>query len=167
MIKTSLLLKWSLALFLGLGAITTMAYYKQNEFSVSIFEYPKTIYESYFKRPKAPEIVDQKVEGSCGARIWFYDNAANEDHIFLQRRVLGEAAFVTIQIRGPHAGGPGSFDNGNLPIGSYEYRVGVSNEYGKNYSNISETIVIDEEVCGTAPLLIKPLNPIIVSLDRI
>ncbi len=167
MIKTSLLLKWSLALFLGLGAVTTMAYYKQNESAVSIFEYPKTIYESYFKRPKAPEIVDQKVEGNCGARIWFYDNATNEDHIFLQRRVLGEAAFVTIQIRGPHAGGPGSFDNGNLPIGSYEYRVGVSNEYGNKYSNISETIVIDEEVCGTDPLLIKPLNPIIVSLDRI
>lgn len=171
MLKNSLLVKWGIAILLGLGGlgglgvITVMS--NDTHPSDSIFQYPKSIYDYWFKKPKAPEIVDQKVEGSCGARIWWVDNALDEDGVRFDRRVVGQPNFVTIQITGPHAGIPGSFDEGNLPIGSYEYRVSVFNENGISHSNISEIIVIDEPVCGNEPLLILPLNPVITGLERV
>lgn len=167
MIKTGLLLKWSLALFLGLGTITTMAYYAEPEWAVSIFEYPQSIYDSIFKWPKAPEIVDQHLEGSCGIRVFWADNELNEDGVKFYRRVVGEPNFTAIKIRPPHAGIPGSFDDGNLPMGTYEYKVSVYNEYHETFSNVSEQLTISDDVCGNEPILIKPLNPVITGLERV
>lgn len=165
MIKQGLLLKWVIVLMLGFGAVTAMAYYANP--TSSIFKYPQSIYDSIFKKPKAPEIVDQKVEGGCGARVWWVDNELNEDGVRFYRRVVGQPNFAAIQITGPHAGIPGSFDDGNLPVGTYEYRVGVFNEYGTSFSNISEQIDIVNAVCGDEPLPIKPLNPVITALERV
>jgi hypothetical protein len=171
MMKSGLLLKWTIGILLaglfGLGGATAMAYYANPGYSFSIWEYPQSIYESIFKKPKAPEIVDQYVEGGCGARVHWVDNALDEDGVRFYRRIVGQPNFVAIQITGPHAGIPGSFDEGNLPMGTYEYRVGVFNEYGTSYSNISEQIVIDNEVCGDEPILIEPLNPVITALERV
>jgi hypothetical protein len=167
MMKTTLLLKWSLALFFGLGTITTMAYYAEPGWTVSIFEYPQSIYESIFKWPKAPEIVDQHLEGNCGIRIFWADNELNEDGVYLYRHVVGEANFVAIEARPPHAGVPGSFDDGNLPMGTYEYKVSVFNEYHETFSNSSEQLTISNDVCGDDPILIKPLNPVITALERV
>ncbi|MBL8078516.1 MAG: hypothetical protein JNM55_11180 [Anaerolineales bacterium] len=167
MIKTGLLLKWSLALFLGLGTITTMAYYAEPEWAVSIFEYPQSIYDSIFKWPKAPEIVDEDLDGSCGVRIFWVDNELNEDGVYFYRRVVGEPNFTAIDARPPHPGVPGSFDDDNLPMGTYEYKVSVFNEYHETFSNVSAQMIIDEDVCGDEPIVIKPLNPVITSLERV
>jgi hypothetical protein len=167
MLKSSALLKWVFGILLGLGGGTVMMMYYTPGYSSSIWKYPQSIYDSYFKKPKAPEIVDQKKEGNCGARIWWVDNALNEDGVRLYRHVIGEPNFVAIKVTGPHAGIPGSFDDPNLPMGTYEYRVGAFNEYGTSYSNISEQIVIDDEVCGDEPLLVKPLNPVITAVERV
>ncbi len=171
MMKSGLILKWTIGILLvglfGLGGATAMAYYANPGYSISIMDYPQSIYQSIFKKPKAPEIVDQKVEGNCGARVWWVDNALNEDGVRFYRRIVGQPNFVAIQITGPHAGIPGSFDEGNLPLGTYEYRVGVFNEYGTSYSNISDQIVIDDDVCGDEPLPVLPLNPVITALERV
>jgi len=169
MMKSGLLLKWTIGILVGLlvlGGATAMAYYYDKP-GYSIIDYPQSIYESIFKKPKAPEIVDQKVEGGCGARVWWVDNALDEDGVRFYRRIVGQPNFVAIQITGPHAGIPGSFDDNNLPVGTYEYRVGVFNEYGTSYSNISEQIVIDNDACGNEPLPIEPLNPVITALERV
>ncbi len=171
MFKSSLLLKWGIGILVGLfglGGATAMAYYYTNPgYSATIWDFPKSIYENWFKKPKAPEIVDQYPEGGCGARVHWVDNALDEDGVRFYRRVVGQPDFVAIQITGPHDGVPGSFDDSNLPMGTYEYRVGVFNEYGTSFSNISEQVVVDNEVCGDEPLLIEPLNPVITSLERL
>ncbi len=169
MMKTSLLLKWSLALFLGLGTATTMAYYysTDSDLAVSIFEYPKSIYEYYFQWPKAPEIVDEDLDGNCGIRIFWADNELNEDGVYFYRRVVGEPNFTAIDARPPHAGVPGSFDDDNLPMGTYEYKVSVFNEYHETFSNVSAQMTIDNDVCGDEPIVIKPLNPVITGLERV
>ncbi len=162
MIKYGLVLKWVIVILLGLGGATAMAYYANPGYS--IFQYPKSIYEYFWKKPKAPEIVDQYVEGGCGARVHWVDNALDEDGVRFYRRVVGQPNFVAIQITGAHAGIPGSFDDDsqdNLPVGTYEYRVSVFNEYGQRFSNISGPVVIVNAICGDGPLLIGPLNPII------
>jgi hypothetical protein len=171
MFKSSLLLKWGIGILFGLfglGGATAMAYYYANPgYSATIWDYPQSIYENWFKKPKAPEIVDQYPEGGCGARVHWVDNALDEDGVRFYRRVVGQPDFVAIKITGPHAGVPGSFEDSNLPMGTYEYRVGVFNEYGTSYSNISEQVVIDNDVCGDEPLLIKPLNPVITAIERV
>jgi hypothetical protein len=169
MMKTSLLLKWSLALFLGLGAATTMAYYyyPNSEYSSSIFQYPQSIYDYFFKWPKAPQIVDQQLEGGCGTRIFWSDNELNEDGVYFYRRVVGEPNFIAIKARPPHAGIPGSFDDSNLPMGTYEYKVSVFNEYHETFSNVSAQLTISNDVCGDEPIVIKPLNPVITALERV
>jgi hypothetical protein len=169
MMKTGLLLKWSLALFLGLGTATTMAYYYSSgpDYSASIFEYPVSIYEFFFKWPKAPEIVDEDLDGSCGIRIFWADNELNEDGVYFYRRVVGEPNFTAIDARPPHAGVPGSFDDDNLPMGTYEYKVSVFNEYHETFSNVSAQMTIDEDVCGDEPIVVKPLNPVITALERV
>jgi hypothetical protein len=163
------LLKWSLALFLGLGTATTMAYYYSSgpEYSASIFDYPVSIYEFFFKWPKAPEIVDEDLDGNCGIRIFWADNELNEDGVYFYRRVVGEANFTAIDARPPHAGVPGSFDDDNLPMGTYEYKVSVFNEYHETFSNVSAQMTIDNDVCGDEPIAIKPLNPVITALERV
>jgi hypothetical protein len=169
MMKTGLLLKWSLALFLGLGTATTMAYYysANSDHSWSIFEYPQSIYASIFKWPKAPEIVDEDLDGNCGIRIFWADNELNEDGVYFYRRVVGEPNFTAIDARPPHAGVPGSFDDDNLPMGTYEYKVSVFNEYHETFSNVSAQMTIDNDVCGDEPIVIKPLNPVITALERV
>lgn len=163
------LLKWSLALFLGLGTATTMAYYYSSgpDYSASIFEYPVSIYEFFFKWPKAPEITDEDLDGNCGIRIFWADNELNEDGVYFYRRVVGEPNFTAIDARPPHAGVPGSFDDDNLPMGTYEYKVSVFNEYHETFSNTSAQMTIDNDVCGDEPILIKPLNPVITGLERV
>ena len=167
MMKTGLLLKWSLVLFFGFGAVTMAYYYSNTDQSISIFDYPKSIYYYFFKWPKAPKIVDQQVEGSCGTRIFWADYELNEDGVYFYRRVVGEANFNAIESRPPHAGVPGSFDDSNLPVGTYEYKVSVFNEYHERFSNISEQLTISNDVCGDEPILIKPLNPVITALERV
>jgi hypothetical protein len=171
MMKSGLLAKWMIGILLaglfGLGGTIAMAYYANPGYSATIWDYPQSIYESYFKKPKAPEIVDQYPEGGCGARVHWVDNALDEDGVRFYRRIVGQPNFDAIKITGPHVGIPGSFDDSNLPVGTYEYRVGVFNEYGTSYSNISEQVVIDNEVCGDEPLLIEPLNPVITALERV
>jgi hypothetical protein len=164
MFKLGLAMKWILGILFGFGAVTAMAYYAGPNLTSSIYKFPKSIYEYLWKKPKAPVIVDQYVEGGCGARVHWTDNALDEDGVYFYRRVVGEPDFAAIKITEPHPGIPGSFDDHNLPIGTYEYRVSVFNEYGQSYSNISEQIVIDNEACGNEPLLIKPLNPIITAV---
>ena len=165
MFKLSALSKWLIVLLLGFGgggAVVLMSY--QSNPGYSIFQYPQSIYQSIFKKPKAPQIVDQKKEGGCGTRVWWVDNALDEDGVRFDRRIIGQPNFVTVQITGPHAGMPGSFDESNLPEGTYEYRVGVFNGYGTTYSNLSAQIAIPAS-CGNAPLPILPLNPVITSIE--
>ena len=165
MLKSAVLLKWGLAILVGLGGLgvmTAMAYYANPGYS--IWKYPGTIYESFFKKPKAPKIVDQKKEGGCGTRVWWVDNANNEDGVKFDRRIVGQPNFVTVQITGPHAGSPGSFDESNLPQGTYEYRVGVFNQYGTTWSNLSAQITLPAN-CGTAAIPVLPLNPVITKVE--
>jgi hypothetical protein len=164
MFKQALLLKWLLGGLFGFGAVTAMMYYANPGLTSSLYKYPQSIYEYFWKKPKAPEIVNEYVEGNCGVRVHWVDNALDEDGVRFYRRVVGEPNFAAIRITEPHPGVPGSFDDHNLPIGTYEYRVGVFNEYGTSYSNISEQLEIDNQVCGNEPLLIKPLNPIITAV---
>lgn len=166
--KTGVLLKWGLGLLFGLGTITTMAYYAPgSDLSSSMFEYPKSIYDYVFKWPKAPQIVDWQLEGGCGTRIFWADNELNEDGVKFYRRVVGEPNFIAIKIRPPHAGVPGSFDDSNLPMGTYEYKVSVFNEYHETFSNVSGQLTISNDVCGDEPIVIKPLNPVITALERV
>ncbi|HEY2980685.1 MAG TPA: hypothetical protein VGJ22_05860 [Anaerolineales bacterium] len=160
--KLSLAAKWILGILFGFGAVTTMMYYTNPGWS--IFQYPGTIYDSILKKPKAPQIVDQYVEGGCGTRVHWSDNAVGEDGVKFYRRVVGQPNFDAIRITDEHLGIPGSFDDHNLPMGTYEYKVGVFNGYGESFSNISEQLVIDNAACGNDPLLIKPLNPLIVAV---
>jgi len=165
MFNKSLLIKIGLV-FLGLGAVTAMAYYPGWSDTDWNAYFPQSIYDYFWKKPKAPEITLVKNEGSCGARIFWYDNATDEDGVRLYRRVNG-GNFDLIRVTLPHAGGSGSFDDGNLPIGTYEYKVSVFNENGESFSEISDPVVITEEVCGNEPLLPKPLNPLITGIELV
>src|SRR5690349_9547229 len=124
MAKIGVLLKWGALVLLGLfglgGGAMVMMYQANPGYSATIWDFPQSIYESYFKKPKAPEIVDQYPEGGCGARIHWVDNALDEDGVRLYRHVIGEPDFVALKVTGPHPGIPGSFDDNNLPMGTYE-----------------------------------------------
>lgn len=166
MLKNSLLLKILGLIVLGLGAVTVMAYYSGVDPVNWVTKFPGTIYDYFLKKPKAPEITLVKNEGSCGARVFWYDNEPNEDGVRLYRSVNG-GNFEIIRVTLPHAGGPGSFDDGNLPMGTYVYKVSVFNENGESFSDPSDPVVIDEAVCGNEPLLPKPLNPLITGIELV
>ncbi|MBI3170813.1 MAG: hypothetical protein HYZ22_20215 [Chloroflexi bacterium] len=178
MFSKSLLLRIAFAV-LGLGAISTMAYYGGMDPSKWFDKYPGTIYEEEINQGlepnlpdlpniglAAPEITDQKKENECGTQLWWYDNEKNEDNVFFYRRVVGVTDFVPFKVTGPHAGGPGSFGEANLPPGTYEYKVSVVSELGEAFSNVSLPITIDSDVCSDNTIPNKPLNPVIISLER-
>jgi len=185
MFRKGLLVKISVGFLALFGVFGTMAYYSGFHSPADwASEYPKSIFDDLVKKdgpeiivpggggfdlgPKAPEIVDEKVEGSCGTMIYWYDNELNEDNVYFYRRIVGEANFTPIKVTGPHLGGPGSFGEANLPVGVYEYQVSVKNEIGEEFSNISNPIAITEEVCNNwGPILPKPLNPVITAMEKL
>lgn len=182
MFNKSLLTKVALVV-LGLGSITAMAYYDGLDPSKWFDNFPGTVNESEIDQspglepnypdlpdistgPAAPEITDQKKENNCGTFIWWWDNELHEDNVFFHRRIVGVTDFVPFKVTGPHAGYPGSFGESNLPPGTYEYKVSVVNEQGEAFSNVSQPITIDSDVCSDNTVPNKPLNPVIISLDR-
>lgn len=180
MFNKSIFLKAVLAV-LGVGAVTTMAYYGGFDPSKWFENYPGTVIEEEISQgpglepnypdlpkigPAAPEITDQKKENNCGTFIWWADNELHEDNVFFHRRIVGVTDFEVFKVTGPHAGIPGSFGESNLPPGTYEYKVSVVNELGEAFSNVSQPITIDSDVCSDNTVPNKPLNPVITSLDR-
>lgn len=180
MFNKSIFLKFVFAT-LSLGFVTVMAFYGTGGPSQWFENFPGTVQQDDVSLPHgldpnlpdlpniglaAPEITDQKKENECGAFVWWYDNEKNEEYVFFYRRIVGVTDFVPFKVTGPHAGGPGSFGEANLPPGTYEYKVSVVNELGEAFSNVSLPITIDSEVCNDNTVPNKPLNPIIISLER-
>ena len=180
MFTKSMFLKFVLAI-LGFGSVTVMAFYVTGGPSQWFENFPGIIQQEDVSLPNglepnlpdlpniglaAPEITDQKKENECGTFIWWYDNEKHEDNVFFYRRIVGVTDFVPFKVTGSHAGGPGSFGEGNLPLGTYEYKVSVVSELGEVFSNVSQPIVIDSEFCNDNTVPNKPLNPVIISLER-
>lgn len=181
MFNKSLFLKAVLAL-LGLGAMTTMAYYSGIDPANWFENFPGTVNQGDVKLPQGfepnypdlpniglaePEITDQKLDNTCGTKVWWYDNEKNEDNVYFYRRIVGVSDFVLFKITGPHEGGSGFFGEANLPNGTYEYRVSVvSEQWGEAFSNISQPITINSDFCNDNEVPQKPLNPVLISLER-
>lgn len=181
MFNKSLLIKVMLAM-IGLGGLTAMALYSGVGPTDFFENFPGSSNQDTIDRPNddidipdvefpsnpaLPEITDQKKENNCGTFVWWWDNELHEDNVFFYRRIVGVTNFTPIKVTGPHAGQPGSFGEGNLPPGTYEYKVSVVNENGEAFSNVSLPITIDSEVCSDNTIPDKPLNPVITSLDRL
>lgn len=181
MLNKSLLLKIVL-LILGAGAVTTMAYYAGVDPFNWFDNFPGTVFQEEISLPQGlepvmpdmpkiglaePEITDQKLDNTCGTKVWWYDNEKNENNVYFYRRVVGVTDFVLFKVTGPHAGGPGFFGEANLPNGTYEYRVSVVHEkLGEAFSNISQPITVNSDFCNDNTLPNKPLNPVLTSLER-
>lgn len=175
-------LKLLLLVLLGMGGMVAMAFYtgigpsnwfenfpgNNNQDTIDLpnddIDIPDIDFPS---NPSAPEITDQKKENNCGTFIWWWDNEPDEDNVFFYRRIVGVTDFTPIKVTGPHAGHPGSFGEANLPPGTYEYRVSVVKGNDETFSNISQPITIDADVCSDNTIPDKPLNPVITSLDRL
>lgn len=181
MFNKSLLVKVILAL-MGFGAVTTMAFYGGLD-DKWLNDFPGNVFQGGIFNPKpaetlepdkpdisiglaAPEITDQKLDNTCGTKVWWYDNEKNEDNVRFYRRIVGVSDFVLFKVTGPHAGGPGFFGEANLPNGTYEYRVSVVSELGEAFSDVSQPITVNSDFCNDNSIPNKPLNPVITSLER-
>lgn len=182
MLNKSLLLKIVL-LILGVGIVTTMAYYAGVDPFNWFDNFPGTVFQEEISLPQGlepvmpdmpkiglaePEITDQKLDNTCGTKVWWYDNEKNEDNVYFYRRIVGVSDFDLFKITGPHEGGSGFFGEANLPNGTYEYRVSVvSEQLGEAFSNISQPITVDSDFCNDNEVPKKPLNPVLISLERL
>lgn len=114
--------------------------------------------------PSNPVITDQAVEPQCGARITYIDHSPDPSIVFLQRSSDG-THFYDIKIADNHGNQTSIFiDEGILPKGTYYYVVGYFNPNEVRYSEPSGPVVIDDDSCGTEPIVFKPYNPIITYL---
>ena len=114
--------------------------------------------------PDTPEITSVGVENNCDIRINYIDHVPDNGVVFLRRGVNGENLYKSIQVADKHHEQPASFIDEGLPAGSYIYQVGYFNTDVMKYSQKSASITIDSS-CGNDPLVIKPFNPIIISVD--
>lgn len=183
MFGKSLLMKMILAI-LGFGVAAAMFFYNDaapfnwfESFPGTIFQEDVTLPDALETAepekpsidigPAAPEITGQKNENECGTFVWWGDNELHEDNVFFYRRVVGVTDFIPFKVTGKHLGYSGSFGEGNLPPGTYEYKVSVVNKLGEAFSNVSQPITIVSEYCEDNSVPEKPLNPVIISLERI
>ncbi len=111
---------------------------------------------------KNPEITGQAVEEPCGAQITYMDHAPDPSVVFLSRSADG-THFEDIKVAKQKGEENTSFvDEGNLPVGTYYYRVGYFNPSEARYSEVSGPVIITDEACGTGSLVTKPINPILM-----
>ncbi len=155
MIKIGLFLKWSLGLLLVGGVIAGMVKYAG----------PMSL---IFNQSKAPALIGVDVFQNCKVDIGYTDNTTDEFGVRLYRRDNGQGNFNIVRVEGPHNGKPGDIFDTDLPPGTYEYRVSVYNaNYGELFSNTSNPVVVENhpDCIANGPLTIKPINPVIISVD--
>jgi len=110
-----------------------------------------------------PVITGQTVNALCGAEITYVDHAPSDSYVFLRRSNNG-TQYYDIKMAMPKGNQSAAFvDEGPLPQGTYYYKVGYFTNSEIKYSDASEAVVIDDDSCGTDPLVNKPLNPIIIN----
>lgn len=152
MIKTALFLKWFLGVLLVGGVIAVAVKYAN---PLTVIFYPS----------KAPMIIGVDVFQNCNVDIGYTDNTTDELGVRLYRRDNGQGNFNIVRVEGPHNGKADDIFDTDLPPGTYEYRVSVYNaNYGELVSNTSEPATTSPD-CANTPLTIKPINPVIVSVD--
>jgi len=118
-----------------------------------------------FNQSKAPIIIGVDVFQNCKVDIGYTDNTTDELGVRLYRRDNGQGNFNIVRVEGPHSGKPGDIFDNDLPPGTYEYRVSVYNaNFGELLSNTSEPATTSPD-CPNTTLTIKPINPVIVSVD--
>jgi len=153
MFKIGLLLKWSVALLLVGGVVT----------GALEFTNPNSVISHIIKTPTLAGI---DVYGNCNVDVGYMDHTTDEEGVRLYRRELSQGGFNIVRVMGPHIGVAADFKDENVPPGTYEYQVSVYNaNYGELFSNTSEQAVVGSECIANGPLTIKPINPIIVSLN--
>ena len=112
-----------------------------------------------------PEITSLTVEDNCNIRINYVDHVPPEGiYAFLKRSVGGSDQYHYVQVANKHGEVPASFLDNGLPAGTYSYEVGYYDSTDFYHGVKSASVVLDAS-CGDEPLVNKPFNPIVTSVE--